>query len=64
MKIVYCDIDETGNVDTDMLNQMKGVRQKPNSVSNVGSSQAPEKSPDDKIFESLLGSESGIERLM
>ena len=48
----------------DMLNQMKGVRQKPNSVSNVGSSQAPEKSPDDKIFESLLGSESGIERLM
>jgi hypothetical protein len=48
----------------DMLNQMKGVRERPTSVSNVGSAPAPEKSPDDQVFDSLLGTESGIERLM
>ena len=48
----------------DMLSQMKGVREKPQSVAGVGSAPAPDKSPDDAVFDKLLGSESLIERMM
>ena len=48
----------------DMLNQMKGVRGKPASVSNAGSAPAPDVSQDDQVFNALLGTESGIERLL
>jgi len=48
----------------DMLSQMKGVREKPQSVAGVGSAPAPDKSPDDSVFDKLLGSESLIEQMM
>ena len=48
----------------DMLSQMKGVRGKPASVSSAGSAPSPEMSQDDQVFNALLGTESGIERLL
>ena len=38
MQVIYCDIDETGNVDTDMLNQLI-IDHKPKAVLVVHNSE-------------------------
>ena len=48
---------------TDVLNQMKNVREVPQSVANVNSLGTAEKSNDDKIFESILSSDAQLDDL-
>ena len=45
----------------EVLDQMKNVRQRPVSVAASGSNQAPEQSPDDQIFDAILGSDHELE---
>ena len=48
---------------TDVLNQMKNVREVPQSVAAVNSMGTANKSDDDKIFESILGSDASLDEL-
>ena len=48
---------------TDVLNQMKNVREVPQSVAAVNSIGTATKSDDDKIFESILGSDAQLDEL-
>tara|TARA_R100000656_G_C3954969_1_gene129014 strand:+ start:648 stop:1547 length:900 start_codon:yes stop_codon:yes gene_type:complete len=47
----------------EVTKQMENVRQRPQSLSSSGSAPSPEKSPDDEVFDTLLGGES-INRLL
>ena len=40
---------------------MKNVRQRPVSIAASGSTQSEEKSPDDTVFDAILGSDSELE---
>ena len=48
---------------TDVLNQMKNVREVPQSVANINSLGTAEKSNDDKVFESILSSDDKLDSL-
>ena len=45
----------------EILDQMKNVRQRPVSIAASGSTQSEEKSPDDTVFDAILGSDSELE---
>jgi hypothetical protein len=47
----------------EVSDQMQNVRQRPQSLSSSGSTEAAEQSPDDMVFDQLLGGES-INRLL
>lgn len=48
---------------TDVLNQMKNVREVPQSVAAINSMGTADKSDDDKVFESILGSDAQLDEL-
>jgi isopentenyl phosphate kinase len=51
------------NTKQDMLNQMKNVRTIPTSASDSNNQGTSEKSPDDKLFEGMLGLDSDVDNL-
>jgi len=48
----------------EVTNQMKKVQQRPQSLASTGSSPEPQKSPDDSVFEEILGIDTTLENVL
>jgi len=48
----------------EVSNQMKRVQQRPQSLASQGSSPEPQKSPDDSVFEEILGIDTTLENVL
>jgi hypothetical protein len=48
----------------EVTNQMKRVQQRPQSLASTGGSPEPQKSPDDSVFEEILGIDTTLESVL
>ena len=58
------DTQVAGNARNEVMQQMKNVRQMPQSVASSGNVQREEKSIDDSVFDKLLAQGAGLDKLM
>tara|TARA_B100001250_G_scaffold160825_2_gene138171 strand:+ start:10383 stop:11240 length:858 start_codon:yes stop_codon:yes gene_type:complete len=58
------DSQVANNTRDEVIQQMKNVRQMPQSVASAGNTQREEKSVDDAVFDKLLAQGSGLDKLM
>ena len=52
------------NANQEVTNQMKKVQQRPQSLASQGSASEPQKSPDDSVFEEILGIDTTLESVL
>ncbi len=48
----------------EVTNQMKKVQQRPQSLASQGSSPEPQKTPDDSVFEEILGIDQTLDGVL
>jgi hypothetical protein len=52
------------NANQEVTNQMKRVQERPQSLASTGSAQEPQKSPEDSVFEEILGIDKTLESVL
>jgi hypothetical protein len=52
------------NANQEVTNQMKKVQQRPQSLASQGSASEPQKSPEDSVFEEILGIDTTLENVL
>ena len=52
------------NANQEVTNQMKRVQERPQSLASTGSAQEPQKSPEDSVFEEILGIDQTLESVL
>jgi len=52
------------NANQEVTNQMKRVQERPQSLASTGSASEPQKSPDDSVFEEILGIDTTLENVL
>ena len=52
------------NANQEVTNQMRKVQERPQSLASTGSAQEPQKSPDDSVFEEILGIDKTLESVL
>jgi len=52
------------NANQEVTNQMKKVQERPQSLASTGSAQEPQKSPEDSVFEEILGIDKTLESVL
>lgn len=58
------DTQVAGNARNEVMQQMKNVRQMPQSIASSGNVQREEQSIDDSVFDKLLAQGAGLDKLM